>query len=145
MFNGHRLTAHVQRTPAHPVNIFSTLYDHSTAAFSRLPSIEPRATPIDLRKLMRDPQLFGGGLLPRGARCQRKSKWTARYFNILIHHNSFWNRNSGHWFSMCGLVFSIAASCTEGLRSEAVFCFSCISYLAGYCCFSSCCHSCSES
>jgi len=28
-----------------------------------------------------------------GVLCQRKSKWTERYFNIFIHHNSFWNRN----------------------------------------------------
>jgi len=29
---------------------------------------------------------------------ENQSKWTAWYCNILIHRNSFWNRNSGHWF-----------------------------------------------
>jgi len=87
-----------------------------------------RAMSIDLRKLMRNPQFLGahsffGALHPHGACCQWKSKWTARYFNILIHHNSFWNRNSGHWFSMCGLVFSTAARSGRGFI-EAVFCFS---------------------
>jgi len=27
------------------------------------------------------------------------------FFNIIIHHNSFGNRNSSHCFPMCDLVF----------------------------------------
>jgi len=48
---------------------------------------------------------------------------------------------------MYSLVFSKTASKDrEGLRLEAVFCFSCnYFYLAGYCCFNSYCHMCSES
>ena len=77
----------------------------------------PSATPTNLRKLTLSvqpacvaPARAAGPTVffKRGSCCQRKSKWIASFLNNLIHHNSFWNRNSGHCFSMCCLVVSVA-------------------------------------
>jgi len=55
-----------------------------------------------------------------------KIKENCAVFNTLIHHNSFWNRDSGHSFSiMRGLTFF---NCTQKAEKvwvfEVVVCFS---------------------
>jgi len=79
---------------------------HSTCsagpAFSRLDRLLPIGIRAEggpaLRSLTYASLCEIHSLFSRGPRCQQKSKWTVRYFNIFIYHHSFWNRNSGHWF-----------------------------------------------
>jgi len=98
-------------------------------------------------RVLRRRGLLGPQFFMCGATCQRKSKLTACFFNILIHHNSFWNRNSVPCISIYGLVLKWQLVKAERAYVLKLFFVSilCVSYLPGYCCCNSFCHLSSES
>jgi len=110
--SGHEWTA---SSPLHLGPAFSRL---GPIASNRAPRQRgARATPTNLRKRTlsieaayvvpaRGPQYF-----KRFGLMASENQSELRDFNTLIHHNSFWNRNSGHCLSiLSGLIFWIAAS-----------------------------------